>query len=353
MRLKIQMPAGRTYQILLITAFLLACTLSLQNAHAYDFGDGKDLGSLHFSGYSNIELDAPRDGKGALSLDELSLFASGKFNRYLNPFLEVEASKAILWESGRGVQTDQSYLALERLYNDFEFSENDTVRFGKMLTPVGEWNRIHAEPLVWTTIRPLSTYYSFPQYTSGLSYRHQSSSTEGLALEIYTQPSGELLAKPKEDGQPRTYRHVAGVNADWNLNLSEKLGISGQYAEVVETGEEQRLMSVDGQLLWRKVKLEFQATWANISGGAPLLRAHDNEGGGFFQVAHNFYGHWNIIGRAEYFQAREYRESNQNALIGLVFRENPAISYKFEYLSSHGAALGLDSGFYGAIAILF
>lgn len=336
-----------------IAAIAIFCLLFCHTAHAYNFGDGYDLGNFHFSGYSNVELEFPRRGHDELSVDELSLFASGEINRYINPFIEVELAKPAIWESGHGVQFNQSYLVLERLYNDFEFTENDTVRIGKMLTPVGEWNMIHAEPLVWTTIRPVSTYYSFSEFTSGLSYRHLSASIPGLAWEIYTQPAGELLRKPKKHGRLRNYREVVGINVDYNLNLSEKFGISGQHAKVDETGEEQWLLSIDGQLLWKQLKLEFQATETNISGGSPSMRAHDNEWGGYLQLVHNFYGHWNLVGRVEYFQAREYQDSNRNALIGLVYRPSPAIAYKFQYLSSHGAGLGMDSGLYGSIAILF
>jgi len=349
--MKIHGSPGSKGYFRLLTAISMACMVFCRSAQAYDFGDGYDLGNFHFSGYSNIELEFPHHGNDALSLDELSLFAAGKFNRYFNPFLEVEVTKAAAWEGGRGLQFDQSHLELEWLYNDFEFTENDTLRIGKMLTPVGEWNRIHAEPLVWTTIRPVSTYYSFSEFTSGLSYRRQSASTPGLNWEIYTQPGGELLRKP--DGLQKNYHDVVGVNVDYSLNLSEKFGISGQYAKVDETGEEQRLLSIDGQFPWKQLKLEFQATAANISGGRPSMRAHDNEWGGYLQLVHNFYGHWNVVGRAEYFQAREYQESNRNALIGLVYRPSPAVAYKFQYLSNHGAKLDMASGFYGSIALLF
>lgn len=41
-----------------------------------------------------------------------------------------------------------------------------------MLSPVGEWNTIHAAPLIWTTTRPMTTYRSFPEYTSGLALNY-------------------------------------------------------------------------------------------------------------------------------------------------------------------------------------
>jgi len=36
-----------------------------------------------------------------------------------------------------------------------------------MLSPVGEWNEIHAAPLVLTTVRPAVTYQNFSEYLTG------------------------------------------------------------------------------------------------------------------------------------------------------------------------------------------
>lgn len=348
--------------------------LVFQNAQAWQFGDGYDIGDFHFSGYSNIELESPRTGNDLLKLDDLSLFVSGKINRYLNPFMEAEVSSVPFWQESDGLKFDHANFVLERLYNDIQITDNDIFRIGKMLTPVGEWNRIHAAPLVWTSSRPVTTYYSFPEYSSGASYKHQFTEIDGLSIEFYTQPADDVLRKPLSSKVPRYYRQVAGGNIDYYFGLNNKLGISGQYADTVLTNEDQWLLSVDGQFRIKKLQIEFQTTATKISGGRQRFRDHDNdleinepkdlsdingfrahdtEWGGYLQLAYNFYDKWNLIGRGEYFQAREFSQAHNNELIGLVYRPSPAISYKFEYVFSNGANLGLDTGFYSSLALLF
>jgi hypothetical protein len=61
---------------------------------------------------------------------------------------------------------------VERLYNDTYLTSSTALRLGKMLSPVGEWNEIHAAPLVLSAVRPAVTYRNFSDYTTGISLRY-------------------------------------------------------------------------------------------------------------------------------------------------------------------------------------
>jgi hypothetical protein len=105
-------------------------------------------GCRHDFGLCQTEASSPNRAPTAVELDDLSLFVSGKFNRWLNPFLEAEAYSIPLWEEGKGARFNSAQLIIERLYNDIHVTENDTLRAGKFLAPINHWNIVHAAPLV-------------------------------------------------------------------------------------------------------------------------------------------------------------------------------------------------------------
>ena len=115
-------------------------------AGEYELGQGWQSGHYHLSGYANIEVINRFGIPSRLDLDDLSLFAAGRINQWINPFTEVELSKHTLIRQGGGA-THGDFI-VERFYNDLLFSEHDTLRIGKILTPLGDWNLVHAAPLI-------------------------------------------------------------------------------------------------------------------------------------------------------------------------------------------------------------
>ena len=55
-----------------------------------------------------------------------------------------------------------------RLYGEVAVGDALRLRAGRFLTPVGQWNEIHADPLTWTSLRPLTTYRAFAKSVTGL-----------------------------------------------------------------------------------------------------------------------------------------------------------------------------------------
>lgn len=70
--------------------------------------------------------EAPHDGKAEIVGDDLSLFVSGRFNKYLNPFVEAEITRATIWrENGTLLADNNPLFVLERLYNDSNLTKPD------------------------------------------------------------------------------------------------------------------------------------------------------------------------------------------------------------------------------------
>jgi hypothetical protein len=304
---------------------------------------------VNLAGYSNLLFEAPHNGSDALVLEGLSLFVSAHVNRYLNPFVEAELEGVTLAAEPGGRSSGTT--SVERLYNDFELTPSASMRVGKMLAPVGEWNLIHAAPLVWTVTRPLSTYYAFPAFVSGalLDIHHGADADWGA--QIYFQPGRTALAR-EDELTPRQYSNVAGVDIRYTGDVLNRIGLSLQTASVRGSGGHQALCSLYGGFSTGSVMWDFQVDVADIRGGT-AGRVHDREGGGFVQAVYPLTSRWFVVGQGELFQARDSAARARHWALGAVYRPRPAISWKLEYLDARGAPVGEPRGVYAAWAVLF
>lgn len=321
-------------------------------AGEYHLGEGYSLGNVNVAGYVNLVAEAPHDGKTEIIGDDLSLFVSGRFNRYLNPFVEAEFTSATLWRSSNAPLADNNpSFVLERLYNDSNLTDNLTVRVGKMLSPVGEWNTIHASPLVWTTTRPMTTYRGFPEYTSGLALNYSPQNTKLPELQVFWQPDGEIKAKPRAL-VTREYVHTEGIHLNWQIGLTDKVGITLQHADVKDVNEDQTLLGFNFRKTLGKFQFETEATHAHLGGNNPA-RVRDDEWGAYVLGGYAINDKWSTMARYEYFADRDVRQGSRNALIGLVWRPDPALVWKLEYVKQDGARLDIGTGLYASFSVLF
>jgi hypothetical protein len=336
----------------LLISVAICCYSTAASAGEYHLGQGYTTGNVNVAGYVNLVADDPANGKAELIVDDLSLFVSGRFNKYLNPFFEAEITSAsILRESGSLFSDSKPEIVLERLYNDSYLTEQLTLRIGKMLTPVGEWNTIHAAPLVWTTSRPLTTYRSYPEYTSGMSLTYTDQYPKLPEVQLYWQPGGEIIPKPRSI-VVREYTNAAGLHLNWPIGLNDKVGISLQHADVNGTSEKQTLAGFNARKTFGKFQFETEATYTHLNGNNPA-RMHDHEWGAYVLGVYALTDNLHVMAQQEHFVDRETAQSSRNTLIGLSYRPDPAIVWKIEYINNNGAKLEINTGFYASFSVLF
>jgi hypothetical protein len=328
--------------------------LMFLDAHAgeYQLGEGITVGNLNIAGYVNLAAEKPKDGKAELVGDDVSLFIGGRFNKYINPFFEAEFSGISLWQAGGRPFADANLkLVLERLYNDINFSDELTLRVGKILTPVGEWNGIHAAPLVSTSTRPLTTFRSFPEYTSGLGLNYAPKQGGLPEFQFYWQPDGEIVPR-RTASITREYRHSYGAHLIWSSGLTGRGAISVQHADVNFSKESQTLFGFNGRETYGRFQLEAEATYTRIEGQNPA-RLRDVEKGVYILASYALDDHWSLMARQEFFADRNAVSSSRNSLLGLAYRPHPAVSWKVEYVKQGGALLDIRSGIFASFSALF
>ena len=136
---------------------------------SYELGHGLPLANTGFTlgGYTTAEYNHLKDTDPRLTVSHASMFLWWEGPQNFKFFSEVDFENAVATSYQTG-DLDARYLSLERLYIDYALNDSVTLRAGKFLTPIGRWNLIHADPLVWTTSRPLVTQSVFPDTTTGI-----------------------------------------------------------------------------------------------------------------------------------------------------------------------------------------
>jgi hypothetical protein len=331
---------------------LFSCRSGL-SAHAegdYQLGRGFDFGPLNFAGYSNLIASAPDNARASLALDDLSLFVTGHIGRLINPFTEAELNHLDLVYSGRSHSNREvGDFVLERLYNDSYLTDSVTLRLGKMLAPVGEWNEIHAAPLVLTTVRPAVTYRNFSEYVTGASFLYSDPSGRFPELQFYWQPSDEFSERPRRSTFHQ-YKEVEGAHISFPIGLLDKVGVSFQQSKDVR-GFDESLYGLDFHYTIDKLTFAGEGTFADISNNAPLPD-RDTEWGAYAAVSYALAEKWSVYSWYEGF-AERMEPTAQDLLFGAAYRPDPAIVIKLEYLQNIGGRQINRTGLFASWSVLF
>ena len=317
-------------------------------ADAYHLGHGLDVGPFNVAGYGNVLFDAPTHDKKALVLDDLSLFVSGHIGRFFNPFVEAELTRFDFLRQGGGRRNGD--FVLERLYNDVNFNDSWTFRVGKMLAPVGEWNEIHAAPLVLSTVRPAVTYRSFSEYVTGLSVLYSDPFAQFPDVQVYWQPNGELAERPS-DLTVHQYDTVEGVHVSLPFGLRDKVGASYQHAKNDE-GINQSAFGLDFSYRLGDLALQGEATVSDIANPA-AVNARDTEWGLYAAASYALSDKWSVYSWYEAFADRTKPSLAQDAVVGVSYRLRPESIFRLEYLQNFDEATVNPTGVFASWSILF
>ncbi|HZX26185.1 MAG TPA: hypothetical protein VFF16_03885, partial [Telluria sp.] len=62
---------------------------------------------------------------------------------------------------------------------------------------------------------------------------------------------------------------------------------------------------------------------------------------------------WSVLARYEHYDDRNALQSSRNALVGVTWRQDPAVLWKLECVKQSGAVLGIRTGVQASLAVLF
>jgi hypothetical protein len=344
------------YTLLLSLLFQFGLIFSSSiRAEGYELGQGWHREKFYLSGYANLEIVDRFDRPTRLDLDDLSLFAGGKINQWANPFMETELSKHTLIQQGGGAVNGD--VIVERFYNDSIFSEQDSLRVGKLLTPLGDWNLVHAAPLVPLITRPYSAAMGFDAYTSGVSWMHNFGDAETADAQLYWEPGKELFKRPTSQ-TVRNFNNVSGGHISIPMGLIDKVGVSFQSGQLVETGETYTLYGFNFNKTFDKLNLESEAISAHFFGTVlpGANRFHANESGIFGLADYSVTSQWHGILEGEYYQDHLTDPPSRSTSISIAYKLNSPMIWKLEYIHQAGVSASfapIHTGFKTSLSTLF
>lgn len=314
---------------------------------------------LNIGGYISVRYEDIKDRDWTIGARDLSLFVSKNFSNRWQIFSELEIGQA-LDISPNSVSDSDSEIDLERLYGDYRATKDVTLRFGKFLTPVGHWNQIHADPLVWTVDRPLTTAAPFARHATGaMIYGSFSSAENDWDYNLFIDDSDLLDPAQKKElafedsssnySPHNAFERAAGGRVSYHfLNDSANVGASYLRLKMYDLRERKDLFGMDA--LWTVDGMEFSGEWIYR---ASLGTNERNERGGFLQAVLPLTHHLYLIGRREKYKAAVLTSVATINSVGLTFRPHQAIAVKLQYRDGRDNELLVPSGWLGSVAILF
>jgi hypothetical protein len=317
---------------------------------SYELGKGYRLGDSGFTigGYSAAQYQNSKDAESGGSLTHLSMFLWWETDSRLKFFSELDRERESISTRNPSGPNETHFLAVERFYLDYSFSDLLTVRGGKFLTPVGRWNLIHADPLVWTTSRPLITHQLYPDNITGLMILGNGPMFGRQAdYALYASSTHDLRTAPGNDPFNRAYG--ARLNLPVNENL--EFGVSYlSFSQQAEPNEHKHLAGLD--FLWQSggVELSGEAAYRTSSEqGEP----DDRRSGGFIQGVIPLSGRLFGVARIESLSKPDLNRDIRLQVLGLNYRPGRAIALKLEFIRGSGTQAGTPVGFLSSVSVLF
>ncbi|MBI3783188.1 MAG: hypothetical protein HY270_07290 [Deltaproteobacteria bacterium] len=310
----------------------------------YEPGRGLRVGNtgLTLGGYTGVGIERPEGGPATAALDDLSLFVTYRPVARLHLFSELEEEDLLrVDDHGRGGTNAQKF-AVERLYGAFTVSDGLELRFGQFLTPVGRWNVIHAQPLVWTTSRPLTTLVGFDTHTTGVVVQGALLDDSSLAYAVYSQFLN-TVAPPHEEVV--SAKHTAGARAEYSWLSGASIGAS--YLAQRLSNEWEHVAGIDAA--WRASRIELSSEAIVGVPNGPRSR----QWGGYVQCAWSIGGGlWTVL-RYEHFDQRAPQREINLVVPALAYRPTPYTIFKLEYVFADHRNDTSPAGFLTSFSLLF
>jgi hypothetical protein len=278
-------------------------------------------------------------------LEGVNLFLFFDPVSFVHVFGELEIGELLIWEDGEKGPRTEADVDVERLYADLGTTDLLSLRFGKFLTPIGQWNQAPAEPFVWTTSEPLVVEEVFDETTSG-AMLFGSVFPPGGALSYAAY--GTFLDTFGPTPDPKLAEHSAGFYLEWASLQGWAVGASYFASQPLAGGSWNHLGGFDAR--WRPTeRLE-------LSGETYFGEGTRREGGlwGFFtQAVVETVPTLYAVGRYERFEPPGTSRGIDLFDVGLTWIPRYYLRIKADYqFADHADELSAP-GFRASISLLF
>ncbi|MBI5503583.1 MAG: hypothetical protein HY899_02195 [Deltaproteobacteria bacterium] len=239
-------------------ALLTPCATPTSAAEVDGYTPGRGLAlfenRLIIGGYLAMNLSLLDQTPDRFAPEDLSLFVTWQPADHFKFFGEFEAEDAVVLD-GSGLHTSHAGASLERLYAEWEPSDVLRLRLGKMLTPIGIWNLIHAAPLVWTVSRPLATMDFFDTGVTGAVL--DVTVLRGDDVDLVATAFGQATDQLDDTGAPHAFRRAAGGRLELSTTQGPRAGLS--YVRFDDRNDDHWESTFGCDFFWETGRFELSA----------------------------------------------------------------------------------------------
>lgn len=302
--------------------------------------------NISIGGYAAVDYRNLTGSPASLAIDNLSLLLHWEGEGRLRLFAEVSVENPLVYESGSGQLKGQSYAALERVYGDYLYSDAIKLRVGKFLTPIGRWNVIHADPLVWTTSRPLITERAFPTNATGaMVYGTVAVAGRQFDYSVYGSIGSEWRPNPRLDPFSEAY----GAHVATSVSTRSELGLSlVSFEQRSSVGEHRKLVGLDYSWSRERVELSAEAAYRFSDAGSRF-----DEKGLFVQGVIPLSRHWYAVARYEFYDPAGSAPDISLRLLGLAYKPAPWLVMKLEARDGVHLSAFAPAGVQASVSVLY
>lgn len=360
-------------------ATLVAALLALSSPAAAQLPAPPVVGTGPFQlgGYGAItfsRVERPDSIQGT-DVSELAaaLLAWGQITPRASYLVELDMAKRNS-DTWTGRETSQT-LSPVRVYVEYTASDLFRLRAGRFLTPVGQWNELHAEPLTWTPNRPLTTYRPFAKSLNGvLAAGEGSLGGHDVGYAVFWAPSLNLKGG-LDEAEESSFVSAVGARLAAEVHPGLTLGVSAASMRrshpIDEEAYEDHMVPFDGEfadddgeadreedmghrtlvgadLRWVTPNLEISAEGSVL----PAYADEPRESGAFVLGAFRLHGPVWGVARAEVYQPVNGRTA-RTAFAGLTVRANRHLVVKFGRQFSRQPSIKIPDGWFLSFSSLF
>ncbi len=288
--------------------------------------------------------------------------AWGQITERASYFLEWDVAKRTN-ETWTGREAEENLLPV-RLYLEYAANDLLRLRIGRFLTPIGQWNEIHAEPLTWTPIRPLVTYRPFAKSLNGVLLAGQTSmGGHDAGYAVFWAP-GLDFDNDVETGEESQFVRAVGGRVAAEVHPGVVIGLSAArerrsrpiiYDELEgspeayarEEDQTDRTL-LGGDLRWagQSAELMAEGTWLTARGPEPY------EGGAYVLTALHLKGPLWGVGKGEWYSPVDGREVTMG-YAGLTYRGGPHLVIKVGRQFATRSSRRIPDGWFLSFSSLF
>jgi hypothetical protein len=315
---------------------------SMTQAVAAESDASSPWDNFTLGGYSAAEVIVHPGGSAEGAINEVGLIIGWDNGGRFRFFSELDLDRPISFNEDENAKNKNFNFNLERLYVDYNLSETLNLRAGRFLTPAGRWNLVHAEPLVWTSSRPLATSRLFPTSTNGImAYGAVPLTNNALEYSLFVETLKDQIVNEDEIAYEDTKgaRFTLSGKVNWGLTFLE-------FQENIPNSPEFHMIGLD--FLVKHEGWEFS--------GEAFQRYNNNytKGGNgvYLQGVAPLGKEWFAVARIENFK-RPTEGSSERWLLGAAWRTTPNHILKIEYVGGDEERHKSSKGLIASYAILF